>query len=107
MQLEADKDAAYTKVVDIDLSRIVPLAAKPHSPDNIAVKSMKKLPVNQVCLGSCTNSSYKDLVTAAKILREKSLIRMSALFWRRAPDRFWKISPDKVTLPISLPLGRG
>jgi len=72
VQLEADKDAAYTKVVDIDLSRIVPLAAKPHSPDNIAtVKSMKKLPVNQVCLGSCTNSSYKDLVTAAKILRGK------------------------------------
>ncbi|HDQ03945.1 MAG TPA: aconitate hydratase, partial [Deltaproteobacteria bacterium] len=72
VKLEADKDAAYAKVVDIDLSKIVPLTARPHSPDNIAtVKSMKKIPVNQVCLGSCTNSSYKDLVTVARILKGK------------------------------------
>src|SRR4030042_3377527 len=71
-ELEADKDAIYAKVFEIDLSKIVPLTAKPHSPDNIAtVKSMKKIPVNQVCLGSCTNSSYKDLVTVAKILKGK------------------------------------
>lgn len=72
VQLKADKDATYAKVVDIDLSRIEPLTAKPHSPDNIAtVKSMKNISVNQVCLGSCTNSSYKDLVTVAKILKGK------------------------------------
>jgi aconitate hydratase len=71
-ELKADKDATYAKVVDIDLSKIEPLTAKPHSPDNIAtVKSMKNIPVNQVCLGSCTNSSYKDLVTVAKILKGK------------------------------------
>ncbi|HPD57049.1 MAG TPA: aconitate hydratase [Smithellaceae bacterium] len=72
VRLEADKDATYAKTVDIDLSKIEPLTAKPHSPDNIAtVKSMKKIPVNQVCLGSCTNSSYQDLVTVAKVLKGK------------------------------------
>ncbi len=73
-ELKADKDAAYAKVVDIDLSKIEPLTARPHSPDNIAtVKSMKNISVNQVCLGSCTNSSYKDLVTVAKILKGKAV----------------------------------
>ena len=72
-QLEADKDAKYAKVVNIDLSKIEPLTAKPHSPDNIStVRKMKKITVNQVCLGSCTNSSYKDLVTVAKILKGKT-----------------------------------
>ncbi|MFZ1037602.1 MAG: aconitate hydratase [Smithella sp.] len=72
-ELKADKDASYAKVVNIDLSKIEPLTAKPHSPDNIStVKKMKKIAVNQVCLGSCTNSSYKDLVTVAKILKGKT-----------------------------------
>ncbi len=72
MKLSADEEATYARVVDIDLSRIEPLTAKPHSPDNIGtVKSMKKIAVDQVCLGSCTNSSYKDLVTVAKILKGK------------------------------------
>lgn len=71
-ELKADKDATYARVVNIDLSKIEPLTAKPHSPDNIGtVKSMKKIAVDQVCLGSCTNSSYKDLVTVAKILKGK------------------------------------
>ena len=71
-ELTADKDAVYAKVVNIDLSQLEPLTAKPHSPDNIGtVRSMKGIPVNQVCLGSCTNSSYKDLVTVAKILKGK------------------------------------
>jgi len=71
-ELKADKDAGYAKIVNIDLSRIEPMTAKPHSPDNIStVRKMKKIAVNQVCLGSCTNSSYKDLVTVAKILKGK------------------------------------
>ncbi len=71
-ELIADKDAAYAKIVNIDLSQLEPLTAKPHSPDHIAtVRSMKGIPVNQVCLGSCTNSSYKDLATVAKILKGK------------------------------------
>jgi aconitate hydratase len=71
-KLKADEDAKYAKIVNIDLSRIEPLTAKPHSPDNIStVRKMKKIAVDQVCLGSCTNSSYKDLVTVAKILKGK------------------------------------
>ena len=68
----ADSDAEYDRVVEIDLSKIVPLAASPHSPGNIApVASLQGTPVNQVCVGSCTNSSYKDLATVAKILKGK------------------------------------
>jgi aconitate hydratase len=73
IELKPDKDAKYAKVVHIDLSKIEPLTAKPHSPDNIStVRKMRKIEVNQVCLGSCTNSSYKDLVTVAKILKGKT-----------------------------------
>jgi aconitate hydratase len=68
----ADKDASYAKIVDIDLSELQPMTAKPHSPDNIGtVRSMKEIAVDQVCLGSCTNSSYKDLATVARILKGK------------------------------------
>ncbi len=74
IELKPDKDAKYAKVVHMDLSKVEPLTAKPHSPDNISpVRKMKKTPVHQVCLGSCTNSSYKDLVTVAKILKGKTV----------------------------------
>jgi aconitate hydratase len=67
-----DADATYARTVDIDLSELEPLTAGPHSPDNVCtVKSMNGIAVDQVCLGSCTNSSYKDLVTVAKILKGK------------------------------------
>jgi aconitate hydratase len=73
VELKADKDATYVKVVNIDLAKVEPLTARPHSPDNISpVRKMKKIDVNQVCLGSCTNSSYKDLVTVAKIVKGKT-----------------------------------
>ncbi|UCF49434.1 MAG: aconitate hydratase [Thermoplasmatales archaeon] len=71
-ELSADDDAEYEKVIDIDLGEIVPLASYPHSPGNIkTVKELKGMEVDQVCLGSCTNSSYKDLMTVAKILKGK------------------------------------
>ncbi len=74
IELKPDKDAQYAKVVNIDLSKLEPLTAGPHSPDNIStVRKMKKIDVNQVCLGSCTNSSYKDLATVAKILKGKTV----------------------------------
>jgi len=72
--LEADLDAEYDKVVDIDLSEVVPLAAYPHSPGNIkTVRELEGLDVDQVCMGSCTNSSYSDLMTAAHILRGQAV----------------------------------
>jgi aconitate hydratase len=73
-ELKADEDAVYNKTVNIDLSTLEPLTAKPHSPDNIGtVRGMKEIAVDQVCMGSCTNSSYKDLVTVAKILKGKTV----------------------------------
>ncbi len=70
IELQADQDAAYAREVLLDLSTLVPLAAKPHSPDNIGeVRALSGMAVDQVCLGSCTNSSYKDLVTVARILK--------------------------------------
>ncbi len=70
VELLPETDAAYAQVLEIDLSTIEPLVAKPHSPDNIGtVAGMNEIEVHQVCLGSCTNSSYKDLVTVAKILQ--------------------------------------
>jgi len=72
VEIKADSDAEYEKVVDLDLSELVPLAAYPHSPGNIkTVKELEGMDVDQVCLGSCTNSSYKDLMTVAKILKGK------------------------------------
>jgi len=72
VEVKADEDAEYDRVVEIDLSELVPLAACPHSPGNIKpVKELSGLPVDQVCIGSCTNSSYKDLMTVAKILKGK------------------------------------
>ena len=74
LEIKADQGAEYDRVVDIDLSELVPLVALPHSPGNIkTVKELAGTPVNQVCIGSCTNSSYKDLMTVAKILKGKKV----------------------------------
>ena len=72
IELKADDNAEYEKVIDLDLSEIFPLTAYPHSPGNIkTVKELEGMEVDQVCLGSCTNSSYKDLITVANILKGK------------------------------------
>ncbi len=74
VEVKADEDAEYNRIVDINLSEIVPLVAYPHSPGNIkTVKELSGMTVNQVCIGSCTNSSYKDLMTVAKILKGKKI----------------------------------
>ena len=72
IEIKADTDANYEKIIDINLDKIIPLTAYPHSPGNIkTVKELKGLKVDQVCLGSCTNSSYKDLMTVSNILKNK------------------------------------
>ncbi len=74
IELKADDDANYYKIIDINLDEIVPLTAFPHSPGNIkTVKELNELKVDQVCLGSCTNSSYKDLMTVSIILKNKKV----------------------------------
>lgn len=74
VELLPDNDAQYDKVIELDLSTIEPMIACPHSPDNVVtVESIKGMKVDQVAIGSCTNSSYKDLVTVAKILKGKKI----------------------------------
>ncbi|UCE18215.1 MAG: aconitate hydratase [Gemmatimonadota bacterium] len=71
-ELLADPDAEYDRTIDLALGEIVPLLAQPHSPDNICpVSAIAGMKVNQVCIGSCTNSSVKDLMTVAKTLEGK------------------------------------
>ncbi len=73
-ELKADDDAVYDEKIDIDLSQLVPLAACPHSPDNVkSVNEIGKLKIDQVCIGSCTNSSYVDMMKVAHILKGKTV----------------------------------
>ncbi len=70
----ADADAEYDEVVEINLSELVPLAACPHSPDNVkTVEEIGKLKIDQVCIGSCTNSSLVDMLKVAHILKGRTV----------------------------------
>ena len=74
VELKPDEDAVYDEVMDLDLSALEPLAACPHSPD--AVKSVGELGpihIDQCCIGSCTNSSYLDMMRVASILKGKTV----------------------------------
>lgn len=75
-ELSADEDAIYDKVIDVDLSSLEPMIACPHSPDNVVKVSeleKKNIAVDQVCIGSCTNSSILDLLKVAAILRGEKI----------------------------------
>ena len=70
----ADEDAVYDEVVNINLSELVPMAACPHSPDNIkTVSELGDMKIDQVCIGSCTNSSLMDMMKVAHILKGKTV----------------------------------
>ena len=82
--LASDPDAVYDKVIDINLSELKPLIACPHSPDNVVtVESLKGTKVDQVCIGSCTNSSLYDMLKVAALLKGKTI----------SPDVSLSISP--------------
>ncbi len=72
--LSADPDAAYEQTIEVDLSSLQPLAAMPHSPDAVQpVAALAGLPVDQVCIGSCTNSSLQDMMKVAALLKGKTV----------------------------------
>jgi aconitate hydratase len=74
VEMLPDADADYDRVVDLDLGKLEPLAACPHSPGNVKkVSELAGIKVDQVCLGSCTNSSYTDLVRVARMLEGKTV----------------------------------
>ena len=73
-ELSADPDAVYDEELTIDLSKLEPLAACPHSPDNVkSVKEIGKIKIDQVCIGSCTNSSLMDMLKVAHILKGRTV----------------------------------
>lgn len=72
--LSADEDAVYAQVLTLDLSALSPLVAQPSMPDEVVpIAEVKGLPIAQVCVGSCVNSSYEDLMTVAAILKGKQV----------------------------------
>jgi len=74
VEIKADEDANYDEIIKIDLSELEPMVACPHSPDNVVkVSELKGIKVNQVTIGSCTNSSYVDMMKVAKILEGKTI----------------------------------
>jgi aconitate hydratase len=74
IELKADEDATYDERLDIDLSTLSPMVAKPHSPDSVVkVSEIKGMKINQVVIGSCTNSSFADMMRAAKILKGRKV----------------------------------
>lgn len=73
-ELVADSDAVYDEVIEIDLSKLTPMAAMPHSPDNVKpVEEIGAISIDQVCIGSCTNSSLSDMLKVAAILKGKKV----------------------------------
>lgn len=74
IELKADDDATYDQVITIDLNKLEPMIALPHSPDQVVtVKEVEGMKIDQVCIGSCTNSSYHDLVSVGNILKGKTV----------------------------------
>ncbi len=79
-ELSADKDAQYDEEINIDLNTLDPLIAMPHSPDNVKkVKELKGTKVDQVGIGSCTNSSLADMMLCAKVLKGKKINKDTSL----------------------------
>jgi aconitate hydratase len=80
VELKADDGARYSKVLDVNLGEVEPLIALPHSPDNVKIVSeVEGTPVDQVCIGSCTNSSLRDLKTVAALLKGKKISNQVSL----------------------------
>ena len=74
IMLSADQDAVYHEVLDVNLSQLEPMVACPHSPDNVkTVREVKGIKIDQVCIGSCTNSSLTDMMKVAHILRGRKI----------------------------------
>ncbi len=74
IELKADEDAVYDETIEIDLSALAPMAAMPHMPDRVkSVTEIGKIKVDQVCIGSCTNSSLMDMLKVAAILKGKTV----------------------------------
>lgn len=99
-EITADADAHYDEVIELDLAKIVPMIAKPHSPDAVCkVSELEGMKVDQVCIGSCTNSSYIDLMLTSEILKKGG--------FKVHPDVSMTISPGSRQVLDMISLNKG
>ncbi|MEG0095554.1 MAG: aconitate hydratase [Erysipelotrichaceae bacterium] len=104
--LQADQDALYDETYEIDLAQLEPMIAMPHSPDAVqSVESVKGLKVDQVAIGSCTNSSYSDLMSVANILKGKKVHPDVSLVISPGSRQVMKMLADQGALSIFLESG--
>ncbi len=97
-ELAPDPGAAYDHTIEVDLEELEPLVACPHSPDNVVpIRELEGRPVDQVIIGSCTNSSLKDLLTVASVLKNKKI----------HPDVSLAIAPGSRQVLLMLALSGG
>lgn len=97
--LEADPDAQYEKVITIDLAQLEPMIALPHSPDHVCtVREVEGMKIDQVCIGSCTNSSYHDLVSVGNIVKGKRVHKDVSLTVSPGSRQIFKELADNGTL---------
>jgi len=98
-ELSADPGASYDQVIEIDLGSLEPLVACPHSPDAVRpVSSFQDLAVSQVAIGSCTNSSYQDLMTVAAVLKDKVVSENVSLVISPGSRQVYKMLADSGAL---------
>ena len=80
--LAADADAEYDRIIEINLSQLQPMAACPSSPDNVKpISEIAGVGIQQVIIGSCTNSSFSDLMMVSKVLKGRRINSISSMFW--------------------------
>jgi predicted aconitate hydratase len=104
--MAADRDADYYKVLEINLDKLVPLIALPHSPDKVVtVAKVAGTPVSQVCIGSCTNSSIKDLRTVGKVLEGKAIDPQVSLGISPGSKQVFRMAAEDGTLTNMIAAG--
>jgi aconitate hydratase len=99
IELKADANAEYDRIINIDLGTLEPRFATPHSPGNVSlVKELAGIKVDQVCIGSCTNASYKDLMTVATMVKGKKLPEHVSLAVAPGSKQVFKMLADNGAL---------
>ncbi|MBU1318374.1 MAG: aconitate hydratase [candidate division Zixibacteria bacterium] len=105
-EMGPDEDAVYDKLVEIDLNKLEPMIAQPHSPDNVVpVSKVAGTPVNQVCIGSCTNSSLKDLSLVGAVLKEKAVSPKVSLTISPGSKQVFRMASDSGALTNMIAAG--
>jgi len=106
IELKADKDCEYDESIEINLDKLIPMVAQPHMPDNVVkVTSVKGLKVSQVAIGSCTNSSFRDLMIVAKILKGKTISPNLSLVVSPGSKQVYKMISDNGALATLISAG--